>query len=296
MLKIIYIVALILFILILIITFHAYRKLFCRKKRTVLEEMQNLIDKNLISRDYYASLYLKNISIKTSDNYNICGYLTSCKNPIGCIILSHGISCNHATMLHHVEFFKNQNYDVLLVDQRGHGNSDLTISTYGFKEKEDISLWIVYLRNIGYKKIGIMGHSMGASIALLTCSEPVNPDFVISESAYSNLKDLIKFNSEDMKLLSPLIIFNLNLICKVLHGFSLEDIDVLKAIKPSNIPILFIHGDKDELIPFHMSTDMRKATNNDIYIVKNCGHNIYNNIDSSLNEYENKIESFLNKV
>lgn len=294
--KVIYIIILVLFLLIWIITFHAYRKLFCRKKRTLLEEIQNLIDKNLISKDYYSSLNLKSICMKASDNYNLCGYLTSCKNSIGCIILSHGISCNHATMLHHVEFFKNQNYDVLLVDQRGHGNSDLTISTYGFKEKEDISLWIAYLRNIGYKKIGIMGHSMGASIALLTCSEPVKPDFVISESAYSNLKDLIKFNSEDIKLLSPIILFNLNLMCKILHRFSLEDIDVLKAIKSSNIPILFIHGDKDELIPFHMSMDMSKATNNDIYIVKNCRHSIYNNIDTSLDEYETKIKCFLNNV
>lgn len=294
--KIIYISIIIILLLVWIVTFYAYNKIFLRKKRTISQETQKLINKNLIPKDYYFSLNLEHISIKANDNCNLCGYLTKCQNPIGCIILSHGISCNHATMLQHVDFFKNQNYDVLLIDQRGYGNSDLKVSSYGFKEKEDMSLWIGHLKKIGYEKIGIMGHSMGASIALLTCTESIKPNFIISESAYSNLKELIKFKLKNTKILSYIIMLNLNLICKVLHGFNLEEINVLKAISASDIPILFIHGDKDELIPFEMSVAMSKATNSDIYIVKNCGHHIYKNVDVSINTYEDKLKRFLSRI
>jgi pimeloyl-ACP methyl ester carboxylesterase len=275
---------------------HVYRKLFFRKKRTVDEEIQNLINKNLISEDYYKNLDLKEISITAVDDYKLYGYLTKCENSIGCVILSHGISCNHATMLHHVGFFKKQNYDVLLIDQRGHGKCSKTISTYGFKEKGDMSLWISYLKNLGYKKVGILGHSMGASIALLTCSEEVKPSFVIAESGFSNLKELVAFMLKRNKIPHRMVIFTLNLICRLLNNFRLSDIDIIKSIKNTNIPLLFIHGDKDRLIPYEMSKHMSEITKSNLYIAKDCRHHIYRDRINSIGGYEIFIQSFINSL
>lgn len=255
--------------------------------------MNRLIDKKLITSTYYKDLKLTKIVINSFDNLDLAGYLVKCKNPIGCVILSHGISNNHVTMLSHVEFFRKKNYDVLLIDQRGHCNSSPTISTYGFKETKDITLWIKYLKSLGYDNIGIMGHSMGASIALLSCAQAIKPNFVISESAFSNLHELVAFQIRAKKVPPFIFVNTVSLVCKILNNFWLSDINVLDAIRDTKVPILFIHGDIDALIPCYMSKNMAKATNNKLFIVKNCRHSIFRNIEFSLSEYEKVISDFL---
>ena len=278
------------------LTGHIYRKLFFRKKKSIEDELKALIRRDLISENYYEKLKLNKIFINSEDNYKLAGYITKCKNPSGCIILSHGISCNHATMLWNVELLKRNNYDVLLIDQRGYGNSSKTISTYGVKETKDMVLWMKYLRNLNYNKVGILGHSMGASIALLTCAELCKPNFIIAESAYSNLQELVKFQISTKKMPINILLFMVNVTCKLLNGFKISDIDVIRAIRGTKIPILFIHGNNDSLTPSYMSKDMAKASNNEIFYIDNCGHYINKDIKNSLDEYENVISNFLSKL
>lgn len=277
----------------IVVAVHIYRKLFFRKKKSIEHELKSLIRNDLISKNYYNELKLNKIIINSKDNCKLAGYIVKCENPIGCVILSHGISCNHATMLWNVELLKRNNYDVLLIDQRGYGNSSKTMTTYGFKETDDIILWIKYLRNLNYNKIGLLGHSMGASTALLTCRDLCKPDFIIAESAFSNLKELVKFQIRAKKLPPTVLLVTVNIICKMINGFKLSDIDVLGAIKDTKIPILFIHGKKDSVIPFYMSKDMAEASNNSIFYIENCDHYIHEDIKQYLDEYENVISNFL---
>jgi len=278
---------------IIITTVFTYRKLFHRKKRSIDEEINTLIDRKLISQDYYENLKLTKTVINSFDGYTLAGYFIKCKNPAGCIILSHGISCNHASMISNVDIFQKKNLDVLLIDQRGHGRSSKTPSTYGFRETKDISLWIKYLSDSGYDKVGIMGHSMGAVIALLSCREKYKPDFIIAESAFSNLYELTKYQLKLKKLPSSILANTTSLLCKIMHGFWLSDIDVLNTIKKTSIPMLFIHGNKDRLTPCYMSETMAKETNSKIFIADDCSHHIFKNIKNSIYEYENAIDDFL---
>lgn len=272
-----------------------YKGIFLRKKRSIKEEISTLVAKDLISEDYYNNLKLTKTIINTSDNCELVGYLTKCENSVGCILLSHGVSCNHGTMLGHVDFLKKHGYDVFLIDQRGHGNSSKAISTFGIKEKKDMVLWLDYLKKLNYKNIGVFGHSMGASIALLTCNEAIRPDFIIAEAAFSNFNHLVKWQLKKKRVPYFFTII-LSFICKIVHGLNLEDINVIDAIKDSNIPILFIHGAEDDLIPCEMSKLMSHISNNPIYIVDKCKHHIYRNIDYSLDAYENIVGNFLKTI
>lgn len=272
-----------------------YKSIFLRKKRSIKEEISTLVIKGLISENYYQDLIFKKITIITPDNCELVGYLTKCENSVGCILLSHGVSCNHGTMLGHVDFLKKHGYDVFLIDQRGHGNSSKAISTFGINEKKDMVLWLDYLKKLNYKNIGIFGHSMGASIALLTCNGTIRPDFIISESAFSNFNHLIKWQL-NKKRVPYFFTIILDFLCTILHGLNLKDINIINAIKDSNIPILFIHGAEDNLIPCEMSKLMSDISNNPIYIVEKCNHHIYRNIDFSLDDYENTISNFLKTI
>jgi pimeloyl-ACP methyl ester carboxylesterase len=195
-------------LIIFVITNMVYSSLFKRTKRSVAADIEMLVSKNLITEDYYKRLPMENIKILSKDGITLNGYIIKNSNKsIGWVILCHGISSNHATLLSHVDFFMNYGFSVLLIDQRGHGQSGNAITTYGILEKQDISLWIGYIRKIygAETLVGLMGHSMGASSALMTCSTEHKPNFIIAEAPFSNLKKLIKYNKEKKGYLTSLL-------------------------------------------------------------------------------------------
>lgn len=62
-----------------------------------------------------------------------------------------------------------KNYNVLLINLRGHGKSEGNYVDFGVKSRFDILKWLDYI-NINYNspKIGLYGVSMGASSVMMT--------------------------------------------------------------------------------------------------------------------------------
>jgi len=56
-------------------------------------------------------------------------------------------------------------YDVIIFDFRGHGSSGGKY-TWGVREKTDVDTVVNYAASLGYKKIGILAYSLGASAAI----------------------------------------------------------------------------------------------------------------------------------
>lgn len=71
-----------LIIIIIAITWNTYLKVFHKKKKSMMEEMNRLIDKNLITSNYYENLKLTKIVTNSLDNLNLAGYLVKCKKTL----------------------------------------------------------------------------------------------------------------------------------------------------------------------------------------------------------------------
>lgn len=173
--------------IIIFLGYYTYLKIVKKSKRTLREEINYLIKNNVIKEGYYESLNKEEFIVQTKDKLSLKGILIKTNEAsLGTIIFSHGISCTHGMMIKHVDLFLKNKFNVVLFDQRRHGNSEGKFSSYGYYEKEDLSLFVNYVKNEFRedKFIGVIGESMGASTALQMLEINNSVDFIISESAF----------------------------------------------------------------------------------------------------------------
>lgn len=168
--------------------------------------------------------------------------------------------------------------NVLLIDQRSHGNSEGNTITFGILERTDVLNWIKYAtERFGDIPIILSGVSMGAATVLMVSELelPANVKGIIADCPYDAPSNIIKkVLGADMgmpvKLVYPLIRLG-----GVLYGkFNLDAASPVVAVPNTNIPILLIHGDDDRFVPYNMSCNIYTAAPDKIefHTIKGAGH------------------------
>ena len=192
---------------------------------------------------------------------------------------------------------KSQN--VLLIDQRGHGQSGGRTITFGIKEKYDVLAWVDYL-NERYEKAKILlyGISMGASTVMLgSCLElPQNVLGIIADCPYSSAKEEVLLVSEKMGISSKLAYPFILSAAFIFGHFDLRKGDVKEAVKKSTKPILLIHGTEDTTVPFAMAEEIYHSNEKMITFVPFVGapHGYSWMLD--YRKYMQVIEDFCKKI
>ncbi len=115
----------------------------------------------------------RNISFKNSRNLTLAGTLWEA-SPQAIVIMAHGSGSNrfaHGLFAKNAHALKKDNYSVLAFDFSGHGESEDDIFTLK-KSVDDVSCAIAFAKAQGYKRIALLGHSLGAYACLEAyCSE-----------------------------------------------------------------------------------------------------------------------------
>lgn len=146
-------------------------------------------------------------------------------------------------------------YNVLLVDERGHGESEGHNITFGNREKRDVITWFNYMKKrFGEDKEYIfVGISMGAATILFASQYIEGSHKFICDCPYSTPKEIICETMEKQNL--PVKIFwpLVNLSSIVFSHASLSKDDATKSLKNTNHKVLIIHGDKDTVVPHKFS-------------------------------------------
>ena len=153
--------------------------------------------------------------------------------------------------------------NVILVDQRAHGESEGHSICFGIKERYDCLSWINYVicRFGEDTDINIYGVSMGASTVLLA-SELELPDnvmHIVADSPYTGAGDIIKKVCKDLRLPVFLVYPFIYLGALIFARIRLDSCDCVSAVKNAKIPILLIHGEDDRFVPCDMSEKILKA-------------------------------------
>ena len=190
--------------------------------------------------------------------------------------------------------------NVILVDQRAHGESAGHSICFGIKERFDCLSWINYvLCRFGEETdINIYGVSMGAATVLLASELdlPENVKHIVADSPYTSAGDIIKKVCKDMKIPSVLAYPFIYLGALLFAGIRLDCCDCAKAVKKAKIPILIIHGEDDRFVPCIMSEVIQKANPRLVHRVTfpNAAHGISYIEDKD--RYEQLIHSFISSL
>lgn len=154
-------------------------------------------------------------------------------------------------------------YDVIIFDFRGHGESGGKF-TWTAKEPMDLEAVLDYAVECGYKKIGILGFSLGAAVSIIVAARrPEIKSMALISAPYSFWD--INYHFWEPEMFSDL---KANMGCnwegkgaKIDHVFMDKDrpIDSVGSIKDA--AVLFIHGSKDWVIKdYHSKKLFNSAT------------------------------------
>lgn len=155
-------------------------------------------------------------------------------------------------------------HNLLLVDQRGQGESQGKTITMGIKERYDALLWTNYAVDRFGKdiKIVLYGVSMGAStVVMSTALElPKNVTGVIADCPYDSPRDILldvceKQHKIHRKIAYPIIF----LAARILGGFNINATTCSKSVKNTKIPVLVLHGEDDRYVPCDMSEEIERS-------------------------------------
>ena len=148
-----------------------------------------------------------------------------------------------------------QGYNVILVDERAHGESEGHNITFGNREKRDVINWIEYgKQRFGEdKELILVGISMGAATILFASKFIPGTAKLICDCPYTTEKEIMKQSIKNMKLPVWLFYPIVNLSSILFSHASLNKDDAHKNVKECNHKILIIHGDSDTIVPYQFS-------------------------------------------
>ncbi len=201
--------------------------------------------------------------------------------PRGTIIMLHGWGMDRWMVSLWALSLANEGYRVFMPDLRAHGRSTGEYVTFGMREAADLSALIDYLADtrLVAGELGVLGISMGATTALLAASEDERIRALVAMEPMCRLEDLLpRFvgrRMEEMRwYLTDARIAEAIGEAEPLVGCSLVDIDARRWMPEIGIPVLFIHGGEDHLIPAEFSRELHGLARegSELIVVEDAGH------------------------
>lgn len=213
-------------------------------------------------------------------------------------LVCHGYTSKAKHMAGFVNKFHSLGYNVLAVDARAHGDSEGTKIGMGWVERFDVIEWIKYIISLEPDaQIILHGVSMGASTVLMASGEelPKNVKAIIADCGYTSEWDEFRQEADVLHIPWFPVLNASSAISKVRDGYDFKQASAVEQVKKSSIPTLFIHGSKDELVPYGMLNELYSAANceKEILTIQGAGHALSSSVAPEL--YWNTVETFLKK-
>ena len=278
--------------LILITSLVCFLMVFYSPKRKVLREDEYEIPKGDIYKVYQddmiawtkqiRSMPHEDLEVRSFDGLTLRGKYFEYEAGAPIELLFHGYKGNAERDLSGgVERCFKLGRNVILIDQRAAGKSDGHVISFGINERRDCHTWVKYaIERFGKDvKLIIGGVSMGAATVMMAAGEPLpkNVICVLADCGYSSAEEIIKKVVKEMKL--PVKVFYpfIKLGAKIFGGFDLEETSPMEAMKKCTLPIVFVHGDTDDFVPYDMSVRLCEACTSEkktLITIKGAGHGL----------------------
>jgi pimeloyl-ACP methyl ester carboxylesterase len=157
-------------------------------------------------------------------------------------------------------------FNVLTFDFRGEGTSASATATLGFHEQYDVLGAVDYVRSRLHNPtahFGLIGHSMGASTALLAAADdPTDIRAVVADSAFADLSRLV--NADVTKVVgswSSIVTWTILHETPLLTGFDPAAVKPLQALRSlTHTPVFYIAGTADDMVPCSDALELYQHT------------------------------------
>ena len=241
--------------------------------------------------------------IKSDRGQNLVGYLMKAEEPSNIYVFgAHGYrSYGKKEFCGFAQYYLSRGINVFFPDHIASGDSDGSHCTFGYYEKEDCMKWLGYMKDTFGDDIKIILHgvSMGsATVCMMSGKEdlPDNVKFTVADCGFTTAKALFKYKMNELKIPDVGLLRGVNLANKINHGFDFRDIAPVESVAKAKVPMFFVHGKEDNLVPSFMAQELYESCASeykDILIVSGADHAQAH--VGGKQEYEDKIDIFIEK-
>ena len=249
------IISIIFFIYFLVLVF-----LYFYQRNLLYHPNENNYSEDKISVD------IENVRIKTSDNIELLGWYHE-KNlkDFKTLIFFHGNAGSLENRIHKLNHFRDMNINFLIIAWRGFSGNNGNPSEQGLYEDGKSAIDWLIKKGVSEKNLILYGESLGTGVATHLAQ---NKNFagVILETPFTSMIDAAKkfYPYIPVKLLLK------------------DKFENYKKIKNINSPILIMHGEVDQLVPFSMGKKIYEIANEPKY-------SYFTKYDNHMMEYDENL-------
>lgn len=223
--------------------------------------------------------------LSRNDEVPLCGWYLPAPADDRCIILVQGTEHHRNSpeirALRLGRDLVERGYSVFLFDFRGRGESGGNRSSEGDREQWDVLGAIDYVtgRGIPVERIGLVGFSLGAGVALLVAAQEPRIPAVVSDSGFLDyMMDLQKLDIGPFRL-PAWFTYMVALAGRLLFHADFSNVRPAQVVEQLDQPIFFIHGEDDPVISVEETLELHKISDNPddrIWIMPRAEHvNVY---------------------
>jgi alpha-beta hydrolase superfamily lysophospholipase len=167
-------------------------------------------------------------------------------------------------------------FSVLVLDLRGHGESEGKRYTWGVRERWDVLGAVDFLLDQGISsgEIGVLGISLGGAAVIGAAAETQAIGVVIVESTFSDLSALVIPNWKKESGLPLFLLPGVYFMWNRMYHFNLRNVAPYQEIvKIEPRPVLILHCKCDDMVPVSHAYQLKEAyPEAELVLFENCSH------------------------
>lgn len=217
----------------------------------------------------------------SADGVQLHGLWIPVKNSKGTVLMAHGYRSTMLLDFHLAfELFHRLGMNILVPEQRAHGQSGGKFITFGAKESTDMQCWIrFHNRTLSCGPVILYGISMGASTMLYLADRklPGNVKGIIADCGFTSPARILSQVYRAVLHIPPLLsVWAAGLFAWTLAGFSIWKYDTRRTLAATRLPVLMIHGQADSFVPCEMTLQGYAACTGEkaLLLVKDAEHGL----------------------
>jgi uncharacterized protein len=216
-------------------------------------------ERELAATPAEAGLEFRDLEMVTEDGERLHAWWVEARDDrIGHVLLCHGNGGNIGDRVLHAELLTAVGFDVLMFDYRGYGRSTGKPDEEGtYRDARAAREALLGQPGVDPDRVFYLGESLGGAVAVeLASAYP--PAGLLLLSAFTSVREMAKVHY------------------KVLPGPLVPDVyNNADRIGELHVPLLVIHGDRDDIVPVEQGRALYEAAPGpkQIRVVEGAGHN-----------------------
>lgn len=164
---------------------------------------------------------------------------------------------------------------VVMLDLRGHGESDRARLTFGRRERHDVLGAVDFLLARGYQpsRIGVLGASMGGASVIAAAAEEGAIGAMVTDSSYADLGDVLRAQFTRLTRLPTCCLSGALMVARLMTGEHLTRNSPQQNMRRmGGRPSLVIHSENDPFVSVDHAHALAGAGNAQLWITPGDRH------------------------